>query len=59
MAITGVVDLLVTQCSGPARVAGAGEAPMPRWMTVPLDTDSSLAWLAAWLHPLTEPLSDP
>lgn len=57
VAITGVVDLLVTQCPCPAWMAGAGETPMPCWVAVTLDTDASLAGLAAWLHPVTQPPS--
>lgn len=57
VAITGIVDLLVTHCSRPARVAGAGKATMPCWVAVTLDTGASLAGLAAWLHPVAQPLS--
>lgn len=57
IAITGVVNLLVTQCSRPAWVAGAGEAAVPCRVAVTLDAGASLAWLAAWLHPVAQPLS--
>lgn len=57
VAITRVVDLLVTQCPCPARVAGAGETTMPCWVAVTLDAGASLAGLASWLHPLAQPLS--
>lgn len=57
VAITGVVDLLVTQRARPARVARAGEASMPSRVTVTLQAGGSLARLAAWLHPLAQPLS--
>ena len=49
--------MLVTQCPRPARVAGAGEAAMPCWVAVTLDAGTSLARLAAWLHPVAQPLS--
>lgn len=57
VAVTGVVDLLVTQRPRPAWMAGAGEAAMPCWVAVALETGASLAGLAAWLHPLAQPLS--
>lgn len=57
VAVAGVVDLLVTQCPCPAGVAGAGEAPVPCWVAVTLDAGASLAGLAAWLHPVAQPLS--
>lgn len=56
VAITGVVDLLVTQCSRPARVACAGEAPMPCGVTVTLEAGASLTRLATWLQSLAQPL---
>lgn len=49
--------MLVTNCSCPARVAGAGEATMTCWVAVALDAGASLAGLAAWLHPVAQPLS--
>lgn len=49
--------MLVTQRPCPAWVAGAGEATVPRHMAVTLDTGTSLAGLAPWLHPLAQPLS--
>lgn len=57
VAITGVVNLLVTECPRPARVAGTREATMPRRVAVTLDAGSSLTGLAAWLHPLAQPPS--
>lgn len=56
VAITGVVDLLVTQCTRPARVARAGEASVPCWVTVALEAGGSLTMLAPWLHALAQPL---
>lgn len=56
VAITGVVDLLVTQCPRPARVARAGEASVARRVAVALQAGGSLTGLTAWLHPLAQPL---
>lgn len=38
-------------------MAGAGEASMSRRVAVALDAGPSLTGLAAWLHPLAQPLS--
>lgn len=56
VAFTGVVDLLVTQRPRPARVAGAGEAPVAGRVAVALNAGPSLAGLAAWFHPVAQPL---
>lgn len=57
VAVTGVVDLSVAQGPRPARVAGAGEAPVAGGVAVTLDTGAPLTRLAARLHPLAQPLS--
>lgn len=57
VSVAGVVDLLVAQRPRPAGVAGAAEASVARWVAVTLDAGAPLAGLAAWLHPLAQPLS--
>lgn len=57
VAITGVADLLVTHSSRPARVTSTSEATVTSRVAFTLDTGASLTGLAAWLHPVAQPLS--
>lgn len=57
ISITGIADLLVTQSPCPTGMAGTGETLVTRWVAVALDAGTSLARLAARLHPISQPLS--
>lgn len=57
VSITGIANLLVTKSPCPPRMAGTGETLVTRWVAVPLDAGTSLARLAAWFHPVSQPLS--
>lgn len=52
--VTRVVDLLVTQLTGPPCLTLTAEGRVSSGMALAMSAHTPLAWLAAWHHPLLQ-----